>query len=250
MGVQPLNLKRKAKSNVIKVQDEDEQPVVQKGPIIRSPVSASISIVREERVAKYSDWYIKRPLPPDPDLRLPDGIVPKVHNIVATVNMGCQINLAVVAVTAVNVEYNPNRFSALVMKLRKPKVTGLFFSTGKVVITEAKSLEESKDSGEMFANILRQACHHTSAKVRDHKVHNVVATCSFKFPIRLNDLFDAFQWSPMNAEYNPERFPGVTLKLTKPAANMLVFLSGKVVITGLPAGDLRTILYLDTTKGA
>jgi transcription initiation factor TFIID TATA-box-binding protein len=69
----------------------------------------------------------------------PSGIVPVLQNIVATVNLDCQLNLKDIALRARNAEYNPKRFAAVIMRIRDPKTTALIFSTGKIVVTGAKS---------------------------------------------------------------------------------------------------------------
>lgn len=40
------------------------------------------------------------------------------RNIVATVNLGCQLNLKTIAMHARNAEYNPKRFAAVIMRIR------------------------------------------------------------------------------------------------------------------------------------
>jgi transcription initiation factor TFIID TATA-box-binding protein len=60
------------------------------------------------------------------------GLVPQLQNIVATVNLGCKLDLKKIALTAKNSEYNPNRFAALIMRIREPRTTALIFSSGKI----------------------------------------------------------------------------------------------------------------------
>ena len=43
---------------------------------------------------------------PDP-VRHPSGIVPQLQNVVATVNLGCRLDLKEIALHARNAEYNP-----------------------------------------------------------------------------------------------------------------------------------------------
>ena len=45
---------------------------------------------------------------PDVDLRVhPSGIVPQLQNVVATVDLGCKLDLKEIALQARNAEYNP-----------------------------------------------------------------------------------------------------------------------------------------------
>lgn len=96
----------------------------------------------------------------------PSGIVPVLQNLVATVNMGCALELKTIALSARNAEYNPKvraggwlcicihtmhtlciaqqRFAAVIMRIRDPKTTALIFASGKMVVTGAKSEEHSR----------------------------------------------------------------------------------------------------------
>ena len=70
---------------------------------------------------------------------LTNGIIPKIQNIVATVNLDCKLDLAKIANKARNCDFNPKRFSAVIMRIREPRTTALLFSSGKMVCTGAKS---------------------------------------------------------------------------------------------------------------
>jgi hypothetical protein len=72
------------------------------------------------------------------------GIVPQLQNVVSTVNLGCQLDLASIAQRARNAEYNPKRFAACILRIREPKTTALMFNSGKVVIAGARSEEQSR----------------------------------------------------------------------------------------------------------
>ncbi len=64
-----------------------------------------------------------------------------VNNIVATVNLNRQIDLSSLIFLFDNVEYEPEDFPGLILR-DDSGITFLIFSTGKVVCTGAKSLEQ------------------------------------------------------------------------------------------------------------
>ena len=70
------------------------------------------------------------------------------RNIVATVNLDCRLDLKTIALHARNAEYNPKRFAAVIMRIREPKTTALIFASGKMVVTGAKSEDDSKLASE------------------------------------------------------------------------------------------------------
>jgi transcription initiation factor TFIID TATA-box-binding protein len=67
-----------------------------------------------------------------------------VQNIVATSDLGKNINLSIIAITLglERVEYEPEQFPGLVYRLDEPKVVMLLFSSGKVVCTGARTPQD------------------------------------------------------------------------------------------------------------
>lgn len=84
------------------------------------------------------------------------GIVPTLQNIVATVNLDCRLDLKTIALHARNAEYNPKRFAAVIMRIREPKTTALIFASGKMVVTGAKSEDDSKLASRKYARIIQK----------------------------------------------------------------------------------------------
>lgn len=155
------------------------------------------------------------------------GIIPTLQNIVATVNLDCRLDLKTVALHARNAEYNPKRFAAVIMRIREPKTTALIFASGKMVVTGAKSEDDSKLASRKYARIIQKIGF--SAKFTDFKIQNIVGSCDVKFPIRLEGL--AFSHGTFSS-YEPELFPGLIYRMVKPKIVLLIFVSGKIVLTG------------------
>ncbi|CAM9451722.1 unnamed protein product [Ascophyllum nodosum] len=162
----------------------------------------------------------------------------RLVNMTATANMGCQIDLRTVVTRARNAEYNPKRFSACVVRLinsKEPKATALIFKTGKIVVTGAKSAAAVDYACSKFAAILRKlgaaggGTHIRFNAKTDIKVQNMVATTDVGFPIRMEGLQNKHS-SFIN--YEPELFPGLIYRLAEPKICLLIFVSGKVVLTG------------------
>ena len=70
------------------------------------------------------------------------------------------------------------------------------------------------------------------------KVENVVATVVLDLgtsgkKIDLNQIARKYS----DCEYNPERFPGLVMRVVEPKATILIFSTGKMVVTGLRAAD-------------
>lgn len=163
------------------------------------------------------------------------SIVPQLQNIVSTVNLGCKLDLKKIALHARNAEYNPKRFAAVIMRIREPRTTALIFSSGKMVCTGAKSEDDSKLASRKYARIVQKLGF--AAKFTEFKIQNMVGSCDVKFPIRLEGLvLTHSQFS----SYEPELFPGLIYRMVKPRIVLLIFVSGKVVLTG---AKVRTEIY-------
>ncbi|KAK3153779.1 hypothetical protein QOZ80_2BG0181030 [Eleusine coracana subsp. coracana] len=169
--------------------------------------------------------------------RHPSGIVPTLHwrdiELVAAVdktypvNLDCRLDLQKITLRARNAEYNPKRFAAVIMRIREPKTTALVFASGKMVCTGAKSEEHSKLAARKYARIIQKLGY--PARFQDFKIQNMVASCDVKFPIRLEGL--AFSHGAFS-NYEPELFPGLIYRMKHPKIVLLVFVSGKIVLTG------------------
>lgn len=164
------------------------------------------------------------------------GIVPTLQNIVATVNLDCRLDLKTIALHARNAEYNPKRFAAVIMRIREPKTTALIFASGKMVVTGAKSEDDSKLASRKYARIIQKLGF--NAKFTDFKIQNIVGSCDIKFPIRLEGLASRHHHF---SSYEPELFPGLIYRMIKPKIVLLIFVSGKIVLTG---AKVREEIYI------
>ncbi len=128
------------------------------------------------------------------------------------------------------------------MRIREPKTTALIFASGKVsifvrecievnvsqmIVTGAKSSDEVATAARKYKEIVVKCGF--PAVLREFKIQNMTATCDVGFPIRLEGLIYAHS---ANATYEPELFPGLVYRMVDPKVVLLIFVSGKVVITG------------------
>jgi transcription initiation factor TFIID TATA-box-binding protein len=157
------------------------------------------------------------------------GITPliRIENIVATVTLDQGLDLGAIARSIPNVEYDPEEFPGLVLRLDNPKLTALVFSTGKMVITGAKSTQMLIKG---FKKILRLFYKHgilITGKPRV-QIQNVVASANLNAEVNLEIAAEQLD----NVMYEPEQFPGLIYKMDDPKVVLLIFSSGKMVITG------------------
>lgn len=159
-----------------------------------------------------------------------------IQNIVSTFVTNCKLNLKDIALRARNTEYNRKRFAAVVMRIKSPRTTALIFSSGKVVVTGAKSEDASRLASRRFARIIQKLGFHVSFS--EFKVQNIVSSIDFGTKLSLELVKVIY---PDMCVYEPELFPGLTFVLNSGAKNKsekcrtvcLLFHSGKCVVTGI-----------------
>ena len=66
----------------------------------------------------------------------------QIVNIVVSTALEKDVPLEKMAATLPNTEYNPEQFPGLVLRIKEPKTSALIFSSGKVVCTGARTLED------------------------------------------------------------------------------------------------------------
>jgi transcription initiation factor TFIID TATA-box-binding protein len=179
---------------------------------------------------------------PGADAELADGaqgcpLVPRIVNIVARVHYGSDLDLLKIATHARNAEYNPKRFPAVTLRIHDPKATGLTFKTGVMNIVGCRTVESAHLAARKFGRILKNLGFPVRMKL--FEIVNIVATMDCRFPIHLESL--AGSPHKVFTQYNPEIFAGLIYRIMKkPECTFLVFVSGKIVVTGAKSLDIIT----------
>ena len=76
-----------------------------------------------------------------------------LKNLDISFDLGHKLDLKQIAQNSSNIEYNPQEFPGLVVKIRDPPSTVLIFSTGKTVITD---IESSLKPQKLYDNVLEE----------------------------------------------------------------------------------------------
>ncbi len=151
----------------------------------------------------------------------------EIHNVVACANLHQNIDLDAIKKTLVNVDYNPRRFPGLVFRLKSPRTSTLIFSTGKMVCTGAKSEKLAKRAVRKVVRKLREEGFIIRGRP-DVTIENVVSTANVGGEVDLETAAADMD----NLMYEPEQFPGLIYRMKEPRVVLLIFASGKMVITG------------------
>jgi len=151
----------------------------------------------------------------------------EIVNIVVSSDLKHDVPLEKMAATLSNTEYNPEQFPGLVLRIKEPKTSALIFSSGKIVCTGARTMEQVEEAIQKIIKSLEKINVKITIKP-EISIQNMVASGSVGMDLNLNKLAIKLE----NTEYEPEQFPGLVYKLNEAKATFLLFSNGKVVCTG------------------
>jgi transcription initiation factor TFIID TATA-box-binding protein len=152
-----------------------------------------------------------------------------IQNVVASANLGTELDLNALAVDLSGAEYEPQAFPGLVFRLKEPKTATLLFRSGKLVCTGAKTLDQLKLAIETVVKKIREA----GVPIKGtptFEVQNIVASADLGQSVNLTATVISLGLE--NVEYEPEVFPGLVYRLANPKVVILLFGSGRLVCTG------------------
>ena len=153
----------------------------------------------------------------------------KIENIVASGVIAESIDLVEFSNNVENCELNKKRFPGAVYRIADPKIACLIFSSGKIVLTGARNEKALTEGIAVVVKSLK------SAGIEPHKDPKIAITnmvCSYNLGkiINLNKI--AITLNVENIEYEPEQFPGLVYRVKDPKIVVLLFSSGKIILTG------------------
>jgi transcription initiation factor TFIID TATA-box-binding protein len=171
-------------------------------------------------------------------------IIPTIQNLVCTAQLNCQLRLREIALQEQNTQYEPKRFSGLIMRIKEPKATSLIFSNGKIIVLGTKTEEDSRNACRKIGRIIQRINY--PVKLTNIKIQNMVGSCDVKFQINLYLLANNIKRFVKSSKvaFEPEIFPGLIYRLIPdkspndqnnekpPNIVFLIFASGKIVISG------------------
>ncbi|EER14206.1 TATA-box factor binding protein, putative [Perkinsus marinus ATCC 50983] len=161
---------------------------------------------------------------------IPDGMNPVLDNVIASFELGIDIDPKTIAFNLRNCEYNPRKHNCAVIRFTSPtKATCHIYRNGKVMINGAYTIELAKKIGKKIVKLVRRITHNPSIKFINFKVENMIASVDVRFPIRLERL--AYDHSAY-ATYEPELSSGLYFRLFDPKLVIMIYVSGKISFIG------------------
>ncbi len=155
----------------------------------------------------------------------------EVVNVVASGSLGIELDLDAIADNFEDiVDYDPDKYPGAYFRFGDPSPLITLYRTGKYIITGASSEEEAHAFREEFLNILSR--HEILPLAEDDwfQLQNYVCMSAVGENLNLSAL--AIGLGLEVTEYEPEQFPGLVYRPPEHDCVLLVFGSGKVIITG------------------
>jgi transcription initiation factor TFIID TATA-box-binding protein len=153
-----------------------------------------------------------------------------IVNVVASTKLADAFDLLKIEAELKGAEYNKEKFPGLIYRVKAPKAAFLIFTSGKVVCTGSKNVEDVRTVIATLAKKLKSIGFEMIDMQPEIHVQNIVASADLKSDLNLNAV--ALGLGLENIEYEPEQFPGLVYRIKVPKVVVLIFSSGKLVITG------------------
>ncbi len=151
----------------------------------------------------------------------------QIQNVVAVASLDQKFDLLSIMKVFRNVEYRPKKFPGLVFRLKSPKTATLIFNSGKMVCTGAKSEKIAHRAINKVVRELKKEGIIILGKP-EIEVTNMVASADIHGQVDLEEGSMVLD----NIMYEPEQFPGAVYRMKEPKVVILIFSSGRLVITG------------------
>jgi transcription initiation factor TFIID TATA-box-binding protein len=153
-----------------------------------------------------------------------------IVNVVASTKLADAFDLPKIEAELEGAEYNKKKFPGLVYRVKAPIAAFLIFTSGKVVCTGSKNVEDVRTVITNLAKTLKSIGFENINMEPETHIQNIVASADLKSELNLNAV--ALGLGLENIEYEPEQFPGLVYRIKVPKVVVLIFSSGKLVITG------------------
>jgi len=155
----------------------------------------------------------------------------RVVNVVGSGFLRKEFDLSVVAEDLGSVaEFDPQKYPAMYIRFSEDTPLVTVYRTGKFIITGAGSIDELHESKENLLACLSSTGIVSEDDLEWFRVQNLVCTTDFDQSLNLSAL--AIGLGLEQTEYEPEQFPGLVYRNPSLDCVILIFSTGKAVITG------------------
>jgi len=153
----------------------------------------------------------------------------KIENIVMAGRIAESLDIEYIASKLDGCVFKKNKFPGAVYHMKEPKMVALLFSTGKIVLTGITCMDNFQKGLDALIRQVNDLGIRTSSKP-DVSINNMVCSYDTGLKINLTKVIVTFNYEKI--EYEPEQFPGLVYRISDPKIVVLIFSSGKIILTG------------------
>ncbi|WP_255170118.1 TATA-box-binding protein [Natrononativus amylolyticus] len=142
--------------------------------------------------------------------------------------------------------YDPDKYPGMYLRFKEDAPLITVYRAGKFIITGTASEKESYSLRERFLNLFSDMDVIEEPKDEWFAIQNYVCIGEIGQNLNLNAL--AIDLGLENTEYEPEQFPGLIYRPSNVDGVVLLFATGRVVITGCRSVDTADEIFADMNE--
>jgi len=158
-----------------------------------------------------------------------------VHNVVGTSRLRMSIaplDLHLVSVLLPNSSFAKKKFAAITIRLQAPVCTVLLFASGKMVLTGCRDFLGCIYATHHILDLLRKHIHAVHFEVETIQMQNIVGHIDLNLTGKTIDLRRFYTDHNIDCTFQRTMFPGLIYRPVNSMVVMLIFKSGRIVLTG------------------
>lgn len=157
--------------------------------------------------------------------------MPEIVNVVASGSLDAEFDLERVAADIGSIaEYDPDKYPGMYLRFGEEAPLITVYRTGTYIVTGAGSEKETYAIRERFLDLLAENGMIPTPDDEWFRIQNLVCTAELGKSLNLNAI--AIGLGLESTEYEPEQFPGLIYRPSGTDSVVLLFASGRVVVTG------------------
>jgi transcription initiation factor TFIID TATA-box-binding protein len=159
-----------------------------------------------------------------------------IVNVVGSGSLDVEFDLERVAADIGSIaDYDPDKYPGMYLRFEEDAPLITVYRTGKYIVTGADSEGKAHTIRERFLDLLAENGMIPAPEDVRFRIQNLVCTAELGESLKLNTLTIGLGLE--KTEYEPEQFPGLVYRPAGADSVVLLFASGRVVITGSPDLD-------------
>jgi len=170
------------------------------------------------------------------EVMIDDCPVAQIHNLVGTAQISGEkraLDLFSISKLLPNSVYDKQKFAAITLRIEEPACTILLFTSGKMVLTGCRTFLQCISASHEVVKLLKLGVSGSHFQLKECRIQNIVGNVDLRLSAtQTMDLDLLHQTNSVYCTYQKNMFPGLIYRPNSSPVVLLIFMSGKIVITG------------------